>query len=198
VPNHHSLSPDRRELLVATVLLPFLGQAAPAMIPDAPDRPRPAGAEGFDFLHGSWTVRHRKLARRLAGSNDWLEFGGIMTCRPLLGGQGNIDENRLDDPSGAYLAVTLRLFDAATRTWSIWWADPRFSLLSLDPPVQGRFDGGQGLFLSENMFEGRPIVTRFRWFGIEPDQARWEQAFSPDGGASWEVNWIMRFDRNGA
>ena len=81
-----------------------------------------------------------------------------MTCRPLLGGQGSIDENRLDDPSGAYLAVALRLFDAATRTWSIWWADPRFSLLSLDPPVQGRFDGGEGLFLSENIFEGRPIA----------------------------------------
>jgi hypothetical protein len=30
---------------------------------------------------------------------------------------------------------------------------------------------------------------------IEADSARWEQAMSPDGGATWEMNWRMLFQR---
>ncbi len=33
------------------------------------------------------------------------------------------------------------------------------------------------------------------WSDITPTLARWEQAFSPDGGKSWETNWIMEFTR---
>ena len=28
-----------------------------------------------------------------------------------------------------------------------------------------------------------------------PASAHWEQAFSPDGGKTWEVNWVMEFSR---
>ena len=148
---------------------------------------------GFDFLHGAWRVRHRKLARRLVDSAQWLEFEGEAACRPLLGGLGNVDENVLEDPGGAYQAVTLRLFDPASERWSIWWVDGRF--MGLGPPVHGRFEGGEGRFLGEDTHEGRPVLVRFLWTAIEADSARWEQAFSPDGGRSWETNWIMRFER---
>ena len=155
------------------------------------------GVHDFDFLHGEWHVSHRKLARRLAGSHDWLVFDGSMICRPLLGGGGNFDDNVLNDPTGAYRALALRRFDHTNGTWSIWWFDSRFSLLRLDAPMQGRFAGARGLFLNDEAFEGRPIKVRFLWSEIEVDSARWEQAFSADGGDSWEVNWIMRFERRG-
>jgi len=146
----------------------------------------------FDFLHGAWTVRHRKLRRRLAGDRTWTEFGGTMSCRPILAGAGNFDENRLDDPDGAYRACTLRLHDPESGHWSIYWIDGR--RLRLDPPVTGRFHDGEGRFSGEDVHEGRPILVRFVWSRLTGPSPRWEQAFSDDGGAGWETNWIMDFD----
>jgi hypothetical protein len=147
----------------------------------------------FGFLHGEWTVRHRKLRRRLSGDDRWIEFGGTMSCRPVLAGAGNFDENRLDDPDGAYHACTLRLRDPASGQWSIFWIDGR--RLHPDPPVTGRFDDGEGRFSGEDVHEGRPILVRFVWSRLDGPSPRWEQAFSADGGAAWETNWIMDFDR---
>jgi hypothetical protein len=66
------------------------------------------GAADFDFLFGTWRVHHRKLKHRLAGDTDWIQFEGEMICWPLLGGLGNVDDDLLDDPSGAYRAMSLR------------------------------------------------------------------------------------------
>ena len=44
---------------------------------------------------------------------------------------------------------------------------------------------------------GRPIVVRFTWSSITKTSARWEQDFSPDGGRTWEKNWIMTHTRIG-
>jgi hypothetical protein len=30
---------------------------------------------------------------------------------------------------------------------------------------------------------------------ITPNSAQWEQAFSEDGGKTWETNWIMELER---
>ena len=65
----------------------------------------------------------------------------------------------------------------------------------MTPPVKGGFAKGIGTFLGDDQFERRAIRVRFVWSRIERDSARWEQAFSLDGGASWETNWIMDFAR---
>ena len=86
--------------------------------------------------------------------------------------------------------MSVRVFDPATKLWSIWWIDGRHP--HLEPPVHGRLEG-VGTFEGDDVFEGRPIRVRFLWSGISARSARWEQAFSADGGATWEVNWVMRF-----
>jgi hypothetical protein len=151
------------------------------------------GRHDFAFQTGDWRVLHRKLRERLAGSSDWFEFGG--TCRgwELIDGAGNVDDHWLDDPNGAYAAATVRRTDPATGIWSIWWLDSRFP--GLAPPLHGRFEGGAGTFFGKDEHDGRPIGIRFIWSDISDSSARWEQAFSADGGASWEVNWVMEFTR---
>jgi hypothetical protein len=148
----------------------------------------------FDFLPGRWTVHHRRLKERLAGSDKWEEFDGTSTAWPLLGGAGNIDDNVLELPEGTYRAITLRSFDPVANRWSIWWLDGRNPGV-LDPPVVGRFEDGVGTFIGRDTFRGRPILVRFLWSTISDTTWRWEQAFSPDDGASWEVNWVMELTR---
>ena len=83
------------------------------------------------------------------------------------------------------------LLDPATRQWSIYWADSHRG--RLEPPVVGSFDGDVGTFYGDDAFEGRPIRVRFLWTrGTSP---RWEQAFSTDGGKTWETNWTMDMTR---
>jgi len=153
-----------------------------------------AGVRDFDFLIGRWRVHHRRLVERLAGSDEWQEFEGTSDARSLLGGAGNVDDNVLELPTGTYRAVSLRAFDPQSETWSIWWLDAR-SPAQLDPPVVGRFSYGVGTFIGEDTFNGQPILVRFIWSGITAKTCRWEQAFSPDAGRTWEVNWVMEFAR---
>lgn len=123
---------------------------------------RGAGSADFDFFIGDWHVAHRQLKRRLADCKDWLEFDGATSARLLLDGHANVDDNVLNHPHGRYRAVTMRAFDPAARTWSIWWLDGRFPG-QLDVPMVGRFAGGLGTFYADDSFEGRKVRVRFRW-----------------------------------
>ena len=96
-------------------------------------------ANDFDFFHGRWNVQHRRLVQRLARCTDWQTFGGQCHNWPLLGGAGNVDDNLLDLPAGAYRAATLRSWDASARTWQIWWLDGR-QPRALGEPMVGRFE----------------------------------------------------------
>ncbi|MEX0954017.1 MAG: DUF1579 domain-containing protein [Rhizobiaceae bacterium] len=148
----------------------------------------------FDFEFGSWQVRHRRLKERLVGCNDWEEFAGSSETRPVLGGNGNIEDNLLDFPGGPYRAIAIRSFDVASQSWAIWWLsgnDPHH----LDAPVIGKFEGGVGSFFANDMLGKEPVSVRFLWLRTDTSSPRWEQAMSRDGGKNWETNWTMEFGR---
>lgn len=77
-----------------------------------------ASVNDFDFLFGTWIVHHRKLRQRLVACNDWDEFSGTLTAWPTMGGAGNIDDNWLNDPAGAYRAVSWDTTDTDHPTWN--------------------------------------------------------------------------------
>lgn len=150
-------------------------------------------ARDFDFWMGGWNVRNRRLRDRLVGSEEWDEFDATVVARPLLDGLGNEDEFRTDH-AGGFIGMSFRFFDPHTKQWSIYWADTR-RCGELDPPVLGSFSGDAGVFEGEDIFNGRPILVRYIWSGVTTTTPRWEQAFSDDGGRTWEANWVMDFTR---
>jgi hypothetical protein len=153
------------------------------------------GAHDFDFLVGDWHVRHRYL--RIVGDNrEWVEAEGTVSHRKLMDGGANLEVHTIDAPAGAYAALALRSYDAKNAQWSIWWLDGRSPHGDLDPPVQGRFENGIGTFYGDTRVNGAPVRMRFIWSRITAKSARWEQAYSADGGKNWETNWIMEFERS--
>lgn len=157
------------------------------------------GRGDFDFLLGTWAVRNRRRPRPLdPGDGTWEEFGTEAVVRPVLDGLGNTDTITGDPgPDGLpFEGLTLRLFDPADGLWRIWWASTRRPG-HLDAPLTGSFTGGHGVFLGEDTVAGVPVRLRFDWTAPAPGTARWEQAFSSDGGRTWSANWVMDFRRAG-
>jgi hypothetical protein len=52
-----------------------------------------------------------------------------------------------------------------------------------------------GTFQADDTFNGQPIRVRYLWSDITATSCRWQQAFSADGGKTWETNWIMDMRR---
>lgn len=152
------------------------------------------GRADFDFLIGKWKSHQRLLRERLKGSHEWEEFEGTHVIRKVLGGLGNMNEDTLERASGTVVGMTLRFFDPKSQQWSIYWADNvhGFQL----PPTIGGFKDGRGEFYDHEVFAGKSIFCRFIWSEITPTSCRWEQAFSADGGRTWETNWIADFVRS--
>ena len=42
---------------------------------------------------------------------------------------------------------------------------------------------------------GRAVLVRFSIWDVTAEEARSEQAFSADGGKTWEVNWVTQYSR---
>jgi hypothetical protein len=77
----------------------------------------------------------------------------------------------------------------------VYWANSRDGILS--SAQVGKFDHGQGEFYAQDNSDGKFTLVRYVWSKITPSSAHFEQAFSEDGGRSWEVNWISDMMRIG-
>ena len=97
-------------------------------------------------------------------------------------------ELEADTPAGRLDVLSLRLYNPQSRQWSLNTANSRDGILSV--PTIGEFKNGRGEFYDQEPFNGRIILVRNVWSEITPNSCRFEQAFSGDGGKTWEVNWI--------
>jgi hypothetical protein len=151
------------------------------------------GRNDFDFFIGRWKGHNRRLRERLKACDEWDEFEGISVCKKILGGMGNVEEVVFHRETGYAQGCALRLFDPDAQEWLICWASSAGRKLEL--PMIGKFKNGRGEFYAQELFENKHVYNRLIWSEITETSCRWEQAFSPDGGKTWETNWIMEFIR---
>jgi hypothetical protein len=150
------------------------------------------GAHDFDFYVGCWHVQNHRLKERLMNCNEWEDFSAISEAKMILGGAGNFDE-LVTDFWPDFRGATLRLYNAETGQWSLYWMTHKTG--TLEPPVVGSFKDGVGIFECADTLRGQPIIVRYIWSNITENTARWEQHFSPDNGEMWECNWVMESTR---
>jgi hypothetical protein len=147
------------------------------------------GQRDFDWEIGTWRTSVRVLAEPLSESADeWLDFTGTSVVRPLMDQRANVVELEIAGPAGRIDGLNLRLYEPQAGRWSLTFVNMRDGLLT--PAVYGGFRDGVGEFYGDDQLGGRPIKVRFLIFRQGPDKARFEQAFSADGGTTWETNWI--------
>ena len=146
------------------------------------------GQHDFDFEIGTWKTHVRRRLRPLTGSTSWVEMNGITTVRKVWDGRANLVELVADTPNGRFEGLSLRLYNPQTRQWSLNFASSSDGTLT--PPTIGEFKDGRGEFYSQETLNGRAIFVRFIISDITPNSCHFEQAFSDDGGKTWEVNWI--------
>lgn len=180
-------------LLAAAMLAPF---AAAAQAAGAPPAIQHDGAHDFDFLIGDWKAHVRRLPDRLVGSTRWIEYDGRSNHHKMFGTSANLEDFEVDAPRDHLhiKAQTLRLYNPTSRQWRIYGVDMDEGTLAM-PPQVGAFEGGVGRFYAYGDWKGRPVLIRYEWSHTGQAEAHMEQAFSPDGGKTWEVNWICELTR---
>ena len=148
------------------------------------------GQKDFDWEIGTWTTKVKVRRNPLSGTRpDWAEYEGTSRVKPLLGGRANFVELSVVGARGKIEGGSLRLYNPKARQWSLNYANLSNGLLTA--PVFGSFDGrGRGLFYGQDTLDGRAILVRFVITPVSQREAHFEQAYSIDGGQSWEDNWI--------
>lgn len=149
---------------------------------------RTDGQHDFDAEIGSWKTHVKRLVHPLSGSTTWAEYDGTTVVRKVWGGKGNLAELEADGSAGHLQLLSLRLYNPEAHQWSLNVASSKGG--SIGVPTVGEFGNGRGEFIDQEIFDGRAILVRFFISEVSPDQFHFEQAFSDDGGATWEANWI--------
>ena len=165
----------------------FAGPDEPAASPPAAAALRD-GSHDFDFEIGTWKTHLRHRTHPLSGSTTWVELDGTSVIRKIWNGRANLVELEVSGPSGHIEGLSLRLYNPEAHQWSLNFANSGGGMLA--QPTIGEFEDGRGEFYDQEPFNGRSILVRNVFSNVTPASYRFEQAFSDDGGKTWEVNWI--------
>ena len=143
----------------------------------------------FDFLEGEWDA-----VCRVPSEDGWVEAPGAMTASRILDGKVFLEHFEGIYHGGPLKGLGLRAWNRETREWEHTWTD------SLEP---GHFHVWKGIFRDGKIdlcgewkgADGHPVLSRLTWSEIQPDSAHWESARSQDGGATWQLHWVIDWRR---
>src|ERR1700722_7189843 len=147
------------------------------------------GQQDFAYEMGSWKIHLKKRLKPLTGSTTWVEFDGTSVTRKIWDGLSQVEEFETDSPTAGHIeGLTLRLYNPTAHQWNLNWATSKTGAFGV--PTIGEFKNGRGEFYDYEPINHRMILVRFLWTNTTTDTPHFEQAFSEDGGKTWEVNWI--------
>ena len=154
------------------------------------------GQHDFDYLVGSWNIHLKRLLQPLTGSREWIEFDGTVVCRQIWNGNAEVEEFNVDSAAqNIHIhGLAVRLYNPASRQWSIYWANEKNGVMDAAPQI-GHFKDGRGEFYGQDTLNGKPVFVRFTWTNTTSAAPHFEQAYSDDGGRTWEVNWVTEQTR---
>jgi hypothetical protein len=170
-------------ILFCVAVLALFGTPADGTVRD--------GQHDFDFDFGTWKTHSSRLLHPLTGSTDWIDMDGTTKVSKIWEGRANLAEFKADGPSGHLELLSLRTYNPSTHQWSLAFATPNVGILGV--PSVGQFNHGRGDFYDQELINGKSVLVRFSIWAINTNSARSEQAFSDDGGKTWELNWINRY-----
>jgi hypothetical protein len=147
----------------------------------------------FDFEFGSWHAHLTRLLHPLSGSHKWVDYNGTSVVHKVWNGKANLGELDVRGPAGRIHGLSLRLYSPQTKKWNVYWANANAG--EITTPMIGGFSNGQGLFINNDTFNGRPILARFIFSKMTAHSFQIVQSFSPDNGRTWEANWVATFTR---
>jgi hypothetical protein len=182
-----------RVAVIVTVIWPASGLISQTkkdmtQLPVNDSVPARDGQHDFDFEIGSWKTELSRLLNPLSGSTTWARYEGTTVVRKVWEGNANLVELVVDGPAGHFEGLSLRLYNPRSRQWSLNFANKKNGMLAI--PAIGEFKDGKGEFYCQETLNERAILVRFIIEPINQDKCRFEQAFSGDGGKTWEVNWV--------
>lgn len=172
------------------------GQAMGKPTTATPNIQEKKGRDDFDFLVGDWRTVQTRSTKPLQEDAPWETFNATIHMQKLPGNLGNMDSMLAPDWRPNWVGVAIRIFNGETGLWSIFWLAGKTGGIDsatgqLTVPVVGKFENGVGNFESDEVIEGRALKVRYTWTPVDIDHVKWQQAFSFDGGKTWNVNWRM-------
>jgi len=190
-------------IAAALMMSPLCASPSLAATTATSTAPTRDGHKDFGFLFGTWRTHYEILPHRMRNSHEWYGCDGTAIIYPFWGGSGNLEDGDLHCPKRTIGGMTLRMYNATTHQWSLYWGTRKLGLVP--PPQIGHFDAnGVGDFYSNDTasnlglpsaYAGKPIIVRFRWTLRSGNHPHFEQAFSADNGKTWETNWTTVYTR---
>ena len=151
------------------------------------------GQHDFDFDFGTWKTHSSRLLHPLTGSKEWVDMDGVTTVRKIWNGRANLAEVNVDGPTGPMRLLALRTYNPATGEWYLNFANAKAGTLGISGV--GTFKDRRIDFYDQEQINDRFVLVRFSVWNDAPGKAQSEQAFSDNGGKTWEVNWRTSYTK---
>ncbi len=139
----------------------------------------------FDFWIGEWNL--------MWADPDSTAGTGFNKIERILDG-AVIKESfeGLTGASAGYLGRSYTVYKADTGEWKQTWVDNTGDYLEFT----GEFEGNNRMFTRLGTDQdGNDILQRMIFYDIRQDSFTWDWESSSDNGATWDLNWRIRYRR---